>query len=1514
MYLKKEIYELLKTDESIFDFIQESALDGLWYWDLEKPENEWMNAKFWMVLGYNPDEMPHKSSAWQEIINQNDLKLATENFTKHCENPNHPYDQIVRYTHKNGSLVWIRCRGMAIRDKNGKPIRMLGAHQDISDIKRNEQELLKAKEIALESEEKYRSLYDNAPLSYQSLDENGCFVDVNPMWTKTLGYELKEVIGKWFGDFLHPDSIEHFRKNFPAFKKRGHVSDVQFKIRRKDNTYILISFEGSIGYTPEGKFKHTYCVFKDITDIRQAELALKQSESKFRALFEKGPIGIAYHKMIYDSSGKSTDYFFLDANEAYQELTGVDPRGKLVTEAFPGIENDPFDWIGVFGKVARTGKTIRFESYLVPNQRWYDCVGYQNKPDHFVAAFFETTKRKKAEIQLKEINENLVKKNEEIELNNKRLESLFKISQYSPKSIQELLDFALSEAIKLTYSKIGYIYYYDESTKQFMLNSWSKEVMKECKVMNPQTIYELEKTGCWGEAVRQRKPIVINDYHEENPLKKGTPHGHVQLNKFLTIPVIIDNKIVAVCGVANKTTDYDNSDIRQLSLLMDSVWKISERLTLLTELTIAKEKAEESEEKLKSIFRVAPSGIGVVINRTFVEVNPKVCEMTGYLSEELLGKNARILYPTQEDYEFVGREKYKQIAEYGTGTVETRWQRKDGKIINIIMSSTPLDSSDLSKGISFTALDVTERIKAEQELIAAKEKTEESEARYHLAMKASSDGLFDWNLETNEIYYSPAWKKILGYKEHELPNDFSVWENTTDPEDVKRSWELQQKVITKQIDRFVMEFKMKHKDGYWVDILSRAEAFFNDSGKAVRFVGTHTDITERKQSELLLKTKSEEIAAQNEELNQANQELIAAKEKVEESEGKLKEAQRIAHMGNWELNIVTNELHWSDEIYRIFDCDPQSFNATFEAFLEFIHPDDREKVKTAYLNSLETKTEYQIEHRLITKNNQLKYVREKFSTTFDEHGVPLNSVGIVIDITEQKALESLIIKAKEKAEKSEKKLIEAQELSHVGSWEYFVDTDAVNWSKEMCNIFELSPDLPAPKYSEQAPFYTEESFAKLENAVQNCIQHEIPYEIELDIITTSGAIKQIISKGNVLKDINNKLIGCYGTAQDITERKIIERELVKAKEKAEESELQFRLIYENSKNPIMWTEAKTGKIIACNPASKILTEYESEELIGKPFTCLIPQEQLLETYSKYQKHQEIKKSKSIESQIITKSGKIKDVELSATNVELNGKEISQAIFKDITSRLQKEKELIVAKEKAEESDRLKSAFLANMSHEIRTPMNGILGFTNLLLNPDLNSKEKDSYIKIVQQSGQRMLNTVNDIVEISKIESGLISVNIKETDINKRLMELHRFFKAEAEKKGLNLIVDKLMPISEKNILADQNKLDSILTNLIKNAIKYTESGGINLGCQTKANVVEFYVKDTGIGIPKDRIEAIFNRFEQADIADTKAFEGSGLGLAIAKSYVEMLEGNIWVESVEGKGSVFYFTIPIKSK
>ena len=220
-----------------------------------------------------------------------------------------------------------------------------------------------------------------------------------------------------------------------------------------------------------------------------------------------------------------------------------------------------------------------------------------------------------------------------------------------------------------------------------------------------------------------------------------------------------------------------------------------------------------------------------------------------------------------------------------------------------------------------------------------------------------------------------------------------------------------------------------------------------------------------------------------------------------------------------------------------------------------------------------------------------------------------------------------------------------------------------------------------------------------------------------------------------------------------------------------------------------------------------------------------------------------------------------------------------------------------------------------MSHEIRTPMNGILGFADLLKEPGLTGEEQKDYIAIIEKSGRRLLNIINQIIDISKIEAGLMKIDISESDLNEQISYIFDFFRHEAESKGIKLFLE--IPVADKAPIlnTDREKVYAILTNLVKNAIKFTEKGAIVLGYDwVQSNdynpYIQFYVKDSGIGIPEDRQEAIFERFIQADISDKMAFQGAGLGLAIAKAYVEMLGGKIWVESEAGLGSTFYFTLP----
>jgi len=238
------------------------------------------------------------------------------------------------------------------------------------------------------------------------------------------------------------------------------------------------------------------------------------------------------------------------------------------------------------------------------------------------------------------------------------------------------------------------------------------------------------------------------------------------------------------------------------------------------------------------------------------------------------------------------------------------------------------------------------------------------------------------------------------------------------------------------------------------------------------------------------------------------------------------------------------------------------------------------------------------------------------------------------------------------------------------------------------------------------------------------------------------------------------------------------------------------------------------------------------------------------------------------------------------------------------------KELEKQKLKAEESDRMKSAFLANMSHEIRTPMNGIIGFTQLLKSHDYTADEQKNFIDIIQQSGDRMLTTINNIIDISKVDSGLESVHISETNIEKIVGELFMFFELEAKRKGIKLLIEKKIVSTINPFYSDNYKLNSVLTNLIKNALKFTLSGYVKIGYTLTDDSFSFFVSDTGIGIEAEKQKLIFNHFVQANPSISSRFEGSGLGLSICYEYTKMLNGDIRLESEINKGSTFYVTIP----
>jgi len=253
-----------------------------------------------------------------------------------------------------------------------------------------------------------------------------------------------------------------------------------------------------------------------------------------------------------------------------------------------------------------------------------------------------------------------------------------------------------------------------------------------------------------------------------------------------------------------------------------------------------------------------------------------------------------------------------------------------------------------------------------------------------------------------------------------------------------------------------------------------------------------------------------------------------------------------------------------------------------------------------------------------------------------------------------------------------------------------------------------------------------------------------------------------------------------------------------------------------------------------------------------------------------------------------------------------------AITKDITERKEYEQNLRIEKEKAEQSDKLKSAFLANMSHEIRTPMNAILGFSELLQNEKIQNEERDEYLKIINNKGNELLLIINDIIDISKIEAGDIKLFRQEFEVNPFLRDMYNTFNEEKNLMSKEQVQLRLsVPKGDNPVMnSDQSRIKQILSNLLNNALKFTEEGFIELGYRLMQNkTIEFYVQDTGIGIPKDKHAVIFDRFRQADESVSSIHGGTGLGLAISKNLVNLLGGEIYLDSEESQGSVFKFNL-----
>jgi PAS domain S-box-containing protein len=660
------------------------------------------------------------------------------------------------------------------------------------------------------------------------------------------------------------------------------------------------------------------------------------------------------------------------------------------------------------------------------------------------------------------------------------------------------------------------------------------------------------------------------------------------------------------------------------------------------------------------------------------------------------------------------------------------------------------------------------------------------------------------------------------------------------------------------------ELKLRNKDGSLIPCSISSRISFDMNGVPLKIIGSIRDITMRK--------KAEEALVQSK-----------------------KEFQNYFESGSVGMSVTLPDKRWIEVNQKL--C--QMFGYSKEELLgmnwvDLSHPDDRVKNLELFQKALEVKIDnYELEKRFVCKDGKIIYVTLSVVCERNHDGTANHFLSSYIDVTERVLAEEKIqyerimlrtlidnlpdlIYVKDiKGRKLISNIADVRSMGFTSEEEVIGKTDLVLFPGEYGHRGH-SDDMKVIK-SGKAIVGREENF--VDGSRQN---------------------RWLLTTKVPLRDINGIIIGLVGIGHDITSRK-----------KAEEDLLQSYLFNESLLKTIpfgMDIVDETGTILF---QSDNFIRLFGESAVGNKCWELYRDDKKQCPDCPLFKGIAIGETEAYESHGVLGN---RIFEINHTGMMYQGKKAMLEIFQDITDRKLSEVELILAKNKAEESDKLKTAFLHNISHEIRTPMNAIVGFAALLGEPDIDTKTSRDYVEVIMQSSNHLLEIITDIVDISNIEANLVKVVKSEINVNSALNSLCNQFVTKANEKKIHLICETALSDSDALILTDNTKLTQILSNLIINALKFTDKGHVKVIARLKDNFLEFCVSDTGIGIAQELQYRIFERFYQVQHSVSRLYEGTGLGLAISKAHVELMGGKIWVNSESGKGSKFFFKIPYEKQ
>jgi len=1060
------------------------------------------------------------------------------------------------------------------------------------------------------SEARYRQLYESMIDGYGSVDLEGRFLDFNEAFLNMLGYTAEELRQLTYID-ITPERWRAIEAKIveEQILKRGYSDVYEKEYRRKDGTVFPVELHTVLLRDESGKPTATWAIIRDISERKQAEMVLRENEARYHSLFQNASLGI-FHSL---PEGR-----FLSANPALASMLGYSSPEEMIstvtdiqtqvyanrnwhTQAVTAVTQQD-GWLHAENQYRRkdgrliTGN-LALRRVLNPDGRLAYLEGFIE----------DTTQRRRVE--------------DELRLDEKRLEGLLEISQHQAESIDELLAFAVRQAIDLTGSRFGYFFFYDEQSQVLTLNTRSLDVMAECAIPYPQSVYRLGETGLSGEPIRQRQPVLVNDFQAPHPLKRGYPEGHARIERFLSLPVFSQERIVAVVAVANKVEEYDQADIRQLTLLMNSVWG-------MVETQQAEQRLRVSEERLRYALEASNDGLWDEDETTGQNYySPSYYTMLGYQPGEFPDTQAALrslLHPEDlaralqvfDDYISGRTETYE---------VEFRMLAKSGEVVWVLSrgKATERDAQGRPLRVVGTHTDITRRKQAEEAL-----KT--SEERYRRIFADSPLGIVTSGQDMRFLTANAAFCRMLGYSEAELTG--MSFKDITHPAHAGQDLESVLKVMSGKLPKYHTEKRYLRKDGQVVWAATTVTAIHNLDGQFLYNLAMVEDISERKQAEEALRASEERFR------------------QVTESTGDF----------IWEEDASGLFLYASPAVEKILGYTPDELVGK-KYWYDLLTPDTRQAVKAAGQTAFANKESFrEVLREYVHKDGRRIIFESSGSPVLETAGNLLGYRGADTDVTER-------IHAGQALRQSEARLKQAERMAHLGSSTWEVAADITTWSDEMYRITGWDPDAPPPKRAERGKLYTPESWARLEPKLIRALTTGEPYDLELEALRPDGSVRQVHVRGEAETGANGQVVRLHGTLQDITE-------LRQAQENLRQTNQQLNALIQASPLGISAIDGD-GHVTLWSPASERLFGWTQVEVLGHELP-MIPDEMRDEVNLQIREELGSQRTGLVNPRQ-RKDGTFLDISLSTAPLRDARGEItgSMAIYEDITQRKQAEEAL-----------------------------------------------------------------------------------------------------------------------------------------------------------------------------------------------------------------------------------------------